>query len=58
MPCETHGPKKDYKEEADKATRLLCEVCRTLEFSPLGIMNPELKAWWAEHKEYDRKRES
>lgn len=44
----------------DKVTRLLCELCKTVErkesIRKKKIMSPELRLWWTEHKKLDAAR--
>lgn len=62
MPCRDGGPpiEVEYKERLDKVTRLLCELCGTLEASGANtkkLFTRELSAWWEVHKKADRARE-
>jgi len=46
----------DLKAKYDKLTDLLCTVCRTMESDGMFTYideNPELRAWWDEHKRLD-----
>lgn len=65
MPCYDGGAYDDLasKKRCDKLTRLLCEACEGLEvaavndgYPPTEGMSPELRKWWEEHKEFDKKR--
>ena len=43
--------------EAIRLTRLLCELCGTLEESEMtGLMTVELREWWKEHRTADHRR--
>ena len=61
MPCyDGRGAESDRRahEKVDKLTRLLCEAMGYLDLRNLGDGSEELRDWWAEHKEWDRIRES
>ncbi len=67
MPCETYTPgelaaianqeMRKVKKEINKLTRLLCEIFGS-ESWPGTPMTDEMKEWWEEHQEADRKREA
>ena len=45
------------KERLDEVTELLCSLCRSIEESNSTItVNRDLKIWWNNHKEMDKKR--
>jgi hypothetical protein len=64
MPCDSmsgwtpgHGAAEDarrLKQELDGVTALLCAMCRQMETNGQPITDPTLKAWWREHKAYDK----
>lgn len=59
MPCECAGMDSgpSYKEEADKVTDLLCQVCRLIEDHNLETLWVDgLKTWWKRHKAEDNAR--
>lgn len=73
MPCTYYTPQEEahianqrynkLKKELDKTTRLLCQVCRSLErgkssikFCSEQLQEKELAAWWEKHQEMDRMR--
>lgn len=43
-------------ERLNTATRLLCKVLTEFDKAEIEITDPELRAWWEEHKEHDRQR--
>lgn len=65
MPCSDPGRHLEREEIAQKqyrldlVTRLLCELCQTLEAESLSSIleyNPELIGWWKNHKREDQER--
>lgn len=67
MPCNDGGysSQDDYelrelKKRNDKLARIACAVMTALEAEGhedfIMLQNEEVREWWAEHKEYDRKR--
>lgn len=75
MPCTYYTPQEEqemaraearkYKQELDKATKLLCELMTNLTYpngnidpdeGPSGPVTQEHLKWWEKHQEMDRKR--
>ncbi len=60
MPCtdwDTEERKRaERTDQVNKLTRLLCEAMGYLEDRNLGDGSKELKQWYADHKEMDRRR--
>jgi len=55
MACDSNN----YKQEFEKVKKLLCQVCRSMDLRDDDSYlkyNPELRYWWDEHKEQERKR--
>ena len=67
MPCrdnwsDPHEPCRRASDRLDFVTRLLCELCTSLEKEKDGkkLFSKELSLWWSEHQRNDaaRKREN
>ena len=64
MPCQDHGPYEtvykdspEIKERLDRATRLLCSLCKVMSHDEMTHQTNELQVWWAKHQVEDHKRE-
>lgn len=58
MPCRSDYP-EDYaysRVEVDKITRMLCETISYFSSRGTAWMSKELRHWWEDHQEADRKR--
>ena len=65
MPCRDYesdagySQREDYKKQCDKLARIACKAMEQLERSGRAdfilIEDDELREWWAQHKEADRK---
>lgn len=59
MPCydpETHERPIRLEEKVHRLTDLLCRTCKKLDQSDPNMLlasDPELFAWWQDHKEQD-----
>lgn len=68
MPCTDGGlpyynDHPETKEKLDRATRLLCAVCKRLETNGIYVIvadveSGELDTWWRKHKKEDAEREA
>lgn len=60
MPCNSDGYEdtgRTQREELDKVTRLLCELCSTVaNHHPRIEVTSELAIWYRDHLEQDRRR--
>ncbi len=63
--AEADRAKVRLQQELDLATRLLCDVCSTLERASLGhklasdiLRGSELTGWWKRHKAQDEARKA
>lgn len=60
MPCTYYLPHEEEalrNESLNRATRLLCSVCRTMTAEQIASHGDDLVRWWEAHREMDRKRE-
>ena len=64
MPCQDHGPYEtvykdspEIKERLDRATRLLCSLCKVMSHDEMTHQTNELQVWWAKHQVEDHQRE-
>jgi hypothetical protein len=48
--------KDELAEQATTVTRLLCQLCESIDKNQVEIMPPAVKVWWNKHKEIDKKR--
>ena len=48
--------KKEFQQDLDILTRLLCEAMGYLDTRNIGDGSDELRSWWKEHKKLDRER--
>lgn len=58
--CDDYEDASQYIKEADKVTRMLCEVLTlydTYEYKSFTLPE-EVNKWWEKHKELDAKRKS
>lgn len=53
----TSGGDSNIKSRLDTRTDQLCKQLRLLEKEAPHLIDPDLQAWWDEHKDWDRKRE-
>ncbi len=67
MPCSDGGyhdspvqyrDNPEVKERLDRATRLLCSLCKLMSHDEMTHQTSELQVWWAKHQVEDQKREA
>lgn len=66
MPCNDGGGYRDspveyrdnpeVKKRLDRATRLLCGLCKVMSHDEMTHQTSELQVWWAKHQVEDNKR--
>ncbi len=60
-PKDNCSDSPNQKVELDKVTKLLCELCESVEENACGdpqcgTFSEELNQWWEQHKKFDRMR--
>ena len=68
MPCSDGGwepsgrveyrDNPEVKKRLDRATRLLCSLCKVMSHDEMTHQTSELQVWWAKHQVEDRKRDA
>lgn len=46
---------KRLRDQADKMANMLCRVLRAMPADQAAKLDPDIAAWFAEHKEFDAK---
>lgn len=62
MPCVMHDWEKDIlraedakreREKLDAMANMLCRVLRAMPADQVAKLDPDIAAWWQEHKAFD-----